>query len=319
MHKWEKLGEVFRIADHKKQPWMMEYCQAPNAIELENAIRIFFSTRESMDSGGKYRSYIAYVDVRKDNPLDIIGVSDHPVLSLGSLGSFDEFGTYPLSVTKKESDYIGLYGGWTRMASVPFDVSIGLVRGTQIDRLEKCGNGPVITRSQFQPFICASPKIRYFHGKLFCYYTFGHSWTGNSRPDPSYSITLATSTDGISWERENKAIIPNTLGSLEAQASPDVFWQNGRYHMYFCYRSHRGFRENPDLGYKIGYASSQDLFVWQRDDSQHNLRPSDAGWDSDSISYPNVLQVGSETYMFYLGKEIGRYSFGVARLASASN
>ena len=44
-----------------------------------------------------------------------------------------------------------------------------------------------------------------------------------------------------------------------------MFYANGKYHMFFCYRysSHYRGKEN---GYRIGYAVSTNLIDWERDD-----------------------------------------------------
>ena len=57
---------------------------------------------------------------------------------------------------------------------------------------------------------------------------------------------------------------------------------------------------------------------WTRNDSMSNLSASSSGWDSEDISYPNVVQVGEKVYCFYLGNQVGRTGFGVARLMSNS-
>ena len=316
MHKWEKFGQVFEISKHQQSPWMMEYCQAPNAIELDSCIRVFFSTRSSREDDGTYVSSIAYVDVDKGDPTKIISISKHPVLTPGPLGSFDEHGVYPLSVAQVDDQIMGLYGGWSRPTSVPFEVSIGLVSGPSADSLEKQGVGPVISKSLNQPYVCASPKLRFFDNTLHCFYIFGRDWIVDSRVEPLYSITSATSQDGKRWNLSDRPLLQNVLGPLEAQASPDVFFHDGLYHMYFSYRDALGFRNNIHRGYRLGYASSADLVSWWREDSFHDLAPSLSGWDSVSISYPNVITCETGVFMFYLGSEIGRWSFGVARLST---
>ena len=99
----------------------------------------------------------------------------------------------------------------------------------------------------------------------------------------------------------------------EAQASPDVVYSNGCYHMFFCYRRSENYR-NRENGYRIGYARSEDLLTWNRRDDLAGITVSSTGWDSEMVSYPHVFQVGDETYMAYLGNGVGRDGFGFARL-----
>ena len=81
--------------------------------------------------------------------------------------------------------------------------------------------------------------------------------------------------------------------------------------MWFSYRRGIDFR-NPERGYGIGYAFSDDLTNWQRRDDLAGISKSAAGWDSEMISYPSVLKVGSRYVMFYCGNQMGRDGFGVA-------
>ena len=108
-------------------------------------------------------------------------------------------------------------------------------------------------------------------------------------------------------------MIDSRLEEDEAQASPDVLLRDGRYHMFFCYRRSANFRGREN-GYRIGYAMSEDLLHWARDDSKAGIDVSDDGWDSEMISYPHVFELDGETYMLYLGNQVGREGFGLARL-----
>ncbi|MEY4093696.1 MAG: hypothetical protein RLZZ53_895, partial [Acidobacteriota bacterium] len=108
-------------------------------------------------------------------------------------------------------------------------------------------------------------------------------------------------------------LIAPRLEADECQASPDVIFANGKYHMFFCYRYSLGYR-GRDKGYRIGYASSTDLLTWSRDDAKASIDVSDTGWDSEMISYPHVFELDGRTFMFYLGNQVGRQGFGLAEL-----
>jgi len=108
-------------------------------------------------------------------------------------------------------------------------------------------------------------------------------------------------------------LIERKLGPDECQASPDVIFANGKYHMFFCYRYGIDYR-NAKRGYRIGYAVSDDLTNWTRDDSKAGITVSSEGWDSEMISYPHVFELQGNIYMMYLGNQVGRFGFGLARL-----
>jgi predicted GH43/DUF377 family glycosyl hydrolase len=122
---------------------------------------------------------------------------------------------------------------------------------------------------------------------------------------------MAISDDGFIWKKIDKDLIENKLEENEAQASPDVIYINGRYHMFFCYRYSSGYR-GKEKGYRIGYASSDDMMNWKRDDTKAGIDISESGWDSEMISYPHVFELDNKLYMLYLGNHVGRHGFGMA-------
>jgi len=92
-----------------------------------------------------------------------------------------------------------------------------------------------------------------------------------------------------------------------------VIQANGLYHMFFCYRYSSDYR-GKEKGYRIGYASSADLLHWERDDDKAGIELSGTGWDSQMLSYPHVFHLDGSTWMLYLGNDVGREGFGLARL-----
>jgi hypothetical protein len=124
---------------------------------------------------------------------------------------------------------------------------------------------------------------------------------------------MATSLDGLQWTRHDKDIIESRLDGDEAQASPDVFFRDGKYRMFFCYRHATDYR-GKERGYRIGYAESDDAFNWRRDDAKAGIDVSESGWDSEMVSYPHVFELDGRLRMFYLGNQVGKSGFGLAEL-----
>ena len=306
MFKWKKLGRIFDPTQIKDKHWMKEFAQAPATLVFDEFVRVYFSCRPPRDSKGQYVSYTGYVDLDRSNLLKIIKVSDKPIMQLGELGTFDEFGIYPVSVIRNGDDVWAYYAGWTRCESVPFNTAIGLA-------ISRDGGG-ILSYSLNEPFVLSGPKIRRFNNTWYLWYIAGRKWKlVDGRAEPVYKIRMALSSDGIHWDKINKDLIVSRLEEDEAQASPDVFHANGKYHMFFCYRysSHYRGREN---GYRIGYASSTNLIDWMRDDAKAGIDISEEGWDSEMVAYPHVFELDGKTYMFYLGNQVGREGFGLAEL-----
>lgn len=315
MATWKRLGRLFDPRQIHGRAWLREFAQAPAALIFDDFVRVYFSCRPPPDENGQYSSYSAFVDLKRSDLFQIVRVAAQPIFPLGGLGEFDEFGTYPVSVIRHEEAVLAYYGGWTRCESVPFNVAIGMARSSDGgETFKKMGRGPVLSYSPDEPFVLSGPKIRRFGELFYLFYIAGRKWKiVDSRPEPVYKIRLASSTDGLRWNKVGRDLIDSRLEEDEAQASPDVFFRDGRYHMFFSYRRSANFRGREN-GYRIGYAISQDLVRWDRDDSKAGINVSESGWDSEMISYPNVFELDGETYMLYLGNQVGREGFGLARL-----
>ncbi len=315
MFKWKKLGRIFNPQDVPGREWLKEFAQAPSVLLFDEFVRVYFSCRPLPNENGQYVSYSSYVDFDRHDLTRIANIASAPILELGGVGMFDEFGTYPVSVIRNGAEVIAYYGGWTRCESIPFTVSIGAAishdDGTTFSKL---GEGPLLTCNILDPYVLSGPKVRIFGGKWYLWYVAGTKWQKyEGRSEAVYKIRMATSTDGMNWMRNGEDLIEDKIEKDECQASPDVFFHEGKFHMFFCYKHSLNFRNN-DRGYRIGYAVSDDLEHWERDDTQAGIDISDQGWDDQSIAYPHVFEVDGQVYMLYLGNEVGRYGFGLAKL-----
>lgn len=315
MFQWRKLGKVFTPQGVSGRSWLKEFAQAPATLVFDDFVRVYFSSRPPADENGQYVSYSAYVDLDRADLFKVRHVSEQPILSLGGLGDFDEFGTYPVSVIRHDGEVRAYYGGWTRCESVPFNVAIGMASSRDGgETFSKVGTGPVLSYSPDEPFVLSGPKIRRFNDTWYLWYIAGRRWKlVDGRAEPVYKIRMASSPDGVRWDKANKDLIASRIEADEAQASPDVFYANGKYHMFFCYRrsSHYRGKEN---GYRIGYASSTNLIDWVRDDAKAGIDVSEEGWDSEMISYPHAFELDGSIYLAYLGNQVGRHGFGLAVL-----
>ncbi len=319
MFYWEKKGLIFNPADCEPRPyWRWNFAQGENSLLYDDFIRVYFCCRERPNEAGQTIGRVSYVDLSRDNPCDIIKIADKPVLELGGLGEFDEFGTYPFCVIRNQGKIYGYYGGVTRCESVPFNTSIGCaVSEDNGETFQKIGRGPVLTHSLYEPFMVCSPKVRIYDGKWYMFYSAGIQWTKEAeRPEICYKLCMAVSRDGVHWEKCNRHIMKDKIGEMESQACGDVVFKNGKFHMFFCYRGHIDFRKNAQNSYRIGYASSTDLIHWKREDEKAGIdvSPNPGAWDSEMVAYPHVFECDGKVYMLYLGNEVGKYGFGLAEL-----
>ena len=311
---WEKKGLIF-VPDRRYE-WMQTHAQNPTVLILEDRLRVYFTCRPKKDKDGNFASVTTFVDLEKHNPGKIIYVHDRPILSLGEPGTFDQFGVMPGSVLRVGNETWLYYVGWTRCQGVPYNHAIGLAisddGGVEFRRL---GRGPLFGRRLKEPFLQNSPFVLRRGDIFHMWYSSGIEWIEHGgRMESIYVLMHATSHDGIHWERESVPCVPFEV-EHECQTNPSVIEIGNRFHMWFCYRCGVDFR-NAERGYGIGYAWSDDLMNWHRDDDLGVLMPSKEGWDSQMVCYPRVVEVDGDTYMFYSGNYFGRDGFGYAILSS---
>ena len=315
--KWEKLGKIFDPTKNKFASNFYEFAQFPQALVFDDFVRIYFSTRE-IDNSGKLLSHSLFVDFNKSFT-KIINTSTEKIVDSGGLGCFDEHGIFPMNVVRYKDKVYGYICGLSRRVSVPIESSIGMAISNDNGlTFKKIGDGPILTSSLYEPSIIGDPFVAIFKGGFHMWYIFCERWIPNAEKDGSpsrvYKIAHAYSDDGISWHRESKQIIPDKLNSDECQAIPTVVYLNNKYHMFFCYRQAIDFRKNRECSYRIGYAYSDDLVNWTRDDDNVGIDVSEDGWDSQMICYPHVFHYDGKVYMLYNGNEFGRFGFGLAVL-----
>jgi hypothetical protein len=315
--KWIKLGQIFDPTEHSLPNSCYQFAQSPQTLIFDNFVRVYFSTR-SKDESGKFLSHVAFVDYDKQFQR-IIKVVDSTVIPLGGLGCFDEHGIFPFNVVRSGEQIFAYTTGWNRRMSVSTDASIGFAISNDGGlTYQKVGAGPVLSASLHEPFLVGDAFVKIFDGTYHMWYIHGTRWvtqTEGAPPDRIYKIAHATSVDGIVWHKEGRQIVSDKLNAEECQALPTVIQIGNQYHMFFCYRHSSDFRKNRTRAYRIGYAFSDDLVNWNRDDMNVGIDVSDDGWDSDMQCYPHAFEMDGEVYLLYNGNEFGRFGFGLAKLA----
>ncbi len=294
---------------------MNSHAQVPFTLEINDILRVYFSTRESADKNNLFRSYSSYVDLDKKNLYKILNIRESPILKLGGHGNFDEFGTMAGSIVKHKNNYYLYYCGWTRCISVPYNWAIGLAISSDGSNFRKYSEGPILAAAPNEPFLQACPIVyKISDNNWHMFYLSGIKWLTNKKKfESQYLLFHATSINGIHWKRQGQPIIP-TYVENECQTSASIIKNENIYEMYFSYRYGENFRNNKEKSYRIGYAFSEDLETWKRDDSKVSLTISEKGWDSQMIAYPHIFLLNNEYHMLYCGNKFGEEGFGIAKL-----
>ncbi|WP_286233231.1 hypothetical protein [Thalassotalea sediminis] len=316
MLKWNKQGQIFDPSLTQPFEWMTEYAQLPSPLVVdENTVRVYFACRPARDGNLQYVSRSGYVELDLQDLSQVKYISEKPLFELGNAGAFDEFGSMTSSFVRHEDKVYGYYTGWTRLQSVPYTMAVGMGISEDGGRtFTKLGQGPILAPTPNEPYLVSGPVVKKVKNNWHMWYLFGTKWIEhNGKKEPIYKLAHATSLDGINWQRDGKQVIPSKYED-ECQVSFGIFEFNGSWHTIFAYRQPTDFRENTSRSYRLGYAKSDDLITWHRDDELIGINVSGSGWDSEMICYPQVCQIGEDIVMFYCGNNFGQNGFGYAKL-----
>jgi hypothetical protein len=308
--RWIKQGLVF--VPSGQGGWMNSHTQLPVVQVRDTSLRVFFSTRPSPGV-----SVPAFIDVAIDDPSRVLAIHPRPLFDLGPPGSFDEHGIMPAALIERGGEVRLYYTGWSRLAGkAPYNNSSGLAvsrdGGTTFERLF---SGPVLTRSAREPFSATLSWIVVDAAGIWrMWYSTGTDWVeGDDRMEPVYVICQAWSSDGVDWVRDGRPIVA-AVNRFEAQSRPTLLHRDGMWHMWFCHRGSKDFRDGS-AAYRMGYARSTDLQTWERDDGAAGIDVSESGWDSAMLAYPCVVTTPAGVLMFYNGNGFGASGLGWAKLA----
>lgn len=314
---WRKHGQLFSVQEHSPLPDGVGFAQSPQTLEFDDFVRIYFSTREKDLANEKFVSRVCYVDMDKSLST-ILNVSKAPVIAPAELGAFDEHGIFPINVLRHAGRLLAWTTGWNRRVSVSVDTAIGMAESFDNgETFIRYGNGPVMAASLHEPYLVGDGFVLHINDHFHMWYIFGTGWKkshDSAVPERVYKIAHAISDDGINWLRDSRPIIDDVLGENECQALPTVIQIGQRFHMIFCYRECFDFRTGAGRGYRLGYASSDDLIHWQRDDSQLPLPGAAGEWDSEMQSYPHLFRCDGKVWLLYNGNAFGKEGFGAAEL-----
>jgi hypothetical protein len=305
--KWKKKGKIYETSG--QFGWMNSHAQIPTVLVKEDRLRIYFATRPEQNL-----SLTTFIDVDIEEPSRIIYVHDKPILELGRAGMFDENGIMPSYVCEHEGQVWLYYGGWSRRTSIPYSNWTGLAISDDGGfTFHKTYLGPILDRTPLEVYSATGCFIFKVGNTWHMWYASGEDWIKiKDNYEEYYVIKHTTSLDGIHWIRDNKKLLPSR-NENEPTHRPSVFYDNGLYHMFFCYRGITDFRDGQN-SYRIGYASSNDLQEWTRKDDEAGILLSDVGWDSTMMAYPYIVAAKDRILMFYNGNGFGKSGFGYAQL-----
>lgn len=304
MPSWKKQGRIFHLEGALNRT---THAQVPTILVKNDIIRVYYACR----SNGK--SFPAFFDLDRKDLNKIVRTHEEPVMTLGAPGMFDSDGVMPSCIIERGDELFMYYIGWNaRSAGARYQNEIGLaVSKNGGETFERKFPGPIIGRSPAEPGLAVMPFV--MHHKVFnMWYQSGISWEFiDGQYEPVYVIKYAHSTDGIDWKRNPQKCIKSNY-PLEAFSRPSVILAGDTWHMWFCYRDSKDYRDGKGA-YRIGYGQSTDGITFKRVDALVGIDVGAEGeWDSKQICYPQVVKIDDRLVMFYNGNGFGQSGIGYA-------
>lgn len=304
---WQKRGLIY-TAD-QRLPWAKSHAQIPTVAGRHgNAIRILFSSRDVQN-----RSWIARLDANADSLSEVLLVHAEPVMQLGKPGAFDDCGMMPSCVIEHNHLHYLYYIGWNVRTTVPYHNAVGLAVSEDGENYRRLFEGPIMDRTAEEPYFCATTCVRIENGIWRNWYLSCTGWDHiDGKVEPRYHLKYAESCDGIHWKREGRIAIDYTNCNEGGVVRASVHRSENLWHMWYSYRAQSDYRTNTAASYRIGYAESSDGLTWLRMDAPPGIKPSDDGWDSFMLAYPEVFELNGKLIMLYNGNGFGSSGFGYA-------
>jgi predicted GH43/DUF377 family glycosyl hydrolase len=291
---WERFGANPLLVP-TPGGWDDSQISTCSVIELDGALTMFY--------GARNRGIGVAVCEGKD-PGRWRKLAGRAVLGAGAPGAFDAGGVLGPKVIRASSSTLYMYyvGYNPKRHNGPVMAhQIGLAKSTDNGRSwERVSTRPVIPYGPAGSCDGATVSSN-------CVLRVGKRWyawyTGISQFPYLASVCLASSADGVSWEKypHNPVLGYNPYVATDAflVASPWVLHEEGVYKMWY---NSKGFGDRTSPGeYHIGYAESLDGIHWERCPILPVLGPSGRGWDSQMVEYPAVANLGGQYYMWYSG------------------
>jgi len=111
---WTKRGVLY--SSPFDGSWRDNSALTPTLLDMgSNVLRIYVGMRDSLGV-----SRIGYIDVSKNNPSEVLKISENPVLDVGEKGCFDDNGVILGDVLRVGEEIWMYYVGFQKVKNVKF-------------------------------------------------------------------------------------------------------------------------------------------------------------------------------------------------------
>ena len=297
---WEKLGLIFK--PDQELWWQQSHAALPTKLKINNSkYKIFFTSRDQFN-----KTYIGSFDIDLDS-LEICNITKEPLISPGKYGFFDDHGVQACSVINIDNKIYLYYLGWNPSLTQPlFYTSIGLAFSEDNGiSFKKYSKAPILQRSEYDPWMVSGGTVIKHNNQYYLFYLSGFKFEFDVNiPTSYYDIKIATSKDGINWNRDGHIALP--LKENETNISrPTIEYFNNKWHAFYPVKT-------KNEKYSMGYANSDDLINWTRLDDLANLVKSENDFDSEAHDKMEVIHHKNKLFLFYNGNRFGYDGIGLA-------
>jgi hypothetical protein len=318
---WIKHGVILKPGF--AGPRSSELLSAPSVVKLKDGrLRMYFwgggypAAKHAPRAESFY--YLFAAEASPADPYHWRLVKQEPMLGPAPSGNIRDRGpSFPWVVPRSDGPWLMYYGAWGSWAP-PRELSNRT--GLAISRDEgitwtvlKETVLPLGNPGSYDAGLTGSVDVmRLASHRYMMWYTagLGYQMVGDIYRG-IVDIGMARSSDGVDWVKYHEPALRPRLAAVpqfEAVVSkPSVLLINGVYHMWLSVFDMQG------KGYRLGYARSTDGLRWHRY-YQEIMPLTPGGFDSTNQSYPCVIDMGSQLWMFYTGNSFGATGIGFATL-----
>ena len=248
----------------------------PIVLEEDGTYQMWYSGLS--DSNKSYIFYATSTDGLRWTKYELT-----PVLYPGSSGSWDDLHVSNGLIIKENDEYKMYYVGYhdyTQTWKVGLAISTDGINWTKDQQ-------PVLEGGTWDKFIQPTSIIKI--GSTYRMY-----YSGSDELESNWKIGLATSTDGVSWEKfSGNPIMETTLQWEQPYLKyPSIIYENDMFKMIY-----QGGGTNTNA---FGIAYSQDGINWEKNDEPF-FQSSMSASSPNKIAYPQLIKLEDEYRIYYSG------------------
>lgn len=342
---WVKRGVL--IKPGFAGPMSSALVSSPSVVKLRNGkLRMYFWAADAVPPFHG-RHVILAAEADPSNPFAWRLLSTTPMLGPDPSGKIRDRGVgFPYVLARDDGPwlmYYGTWGSWAPRDEISNRTGLAISEDEGITwKVIKETVLPLGKPGSYDAGLTGSVSVlREAPDRYLMWYTAGEQYVRfGERNRGIVHVGAAHSSDGINWIKSEQPALRARMASVNPYEAvlgkPNAIKVDGVYHLWFSAYS-MGANVKPsdgklyepgkdanradwqkitssELGYHIEYARSSDGVNWRREFDKSIMTLTPDGIDSKNQSYPMVVDMGEQLWMFYVGNEFGRTGIALATL-----